>query len=262
MTPARDFRPPFFQDRGQGIPVIGLPAFPLDHRMFQGQAPLAGFCRWIVTDYRGLKAAPEPGFSAGMDDLAGDLEALMDALGLEQAVLLGVSLGGYVALAAQARIPGRIRGLILADSRSTADDPEMILRRRQTAEELRSRGTACLAERLGLLFGPGTRQNRPDLVETALDYLKEFSAEGLARLALGMAQRPDRTPDLNTIRVPVLVLCGEEDAVSPPDGMRSLAAAIPRSEFYILPGAGHLAVWEQPEAANFHIRRFLESLPA
>jgi pimeloyl-ACP methyl ester carboxylesterase len=117
-----------------------------------------------------------------------------------------------------------------------------------------------LRSRVNDLFAESTRRTHPELVEEAQRDTMTQPAEGLAQITLGMAMRPDRAGLLPEILTPTLVLCGEEDTVSPPSVMREMAALIPGARFQLIPLAGHLSPLEHPAAFNQAVRTFLQSL--
>jgi len=182
-------------------------------------------------------------------------------LRVDRAVVLGVSLGVYVALAMYAKQPHRFKGFVIADSRADADTPETAARRERTVEGLRRHGAGILRDRVSDLFAATTRQKNPALVETLQLAVTQQPAAGLADIALGMALRLDRRDLLPRIEAPTIVIGGEEDAVTPPEGMRELAAAIPGAEIHLIPQAGHLACLGRPVEFNHIVRGFLRRLP-
>lgn len=218
--------------------------------------------RSIVPDLRGVGGSSVTEGPATMDLMAGDMLALLDALAIDRAVVLGASMGDYVAFSMYEQAPERFRGFIIADTRAEGDNPETVARRKKTVEGLLSEGTGLLQSRVSDLFAETTRRERPELVDEMWAIAKAESAQGLANQTLGMALRADRTALLPTITVPTLVLCGEEDTVSPPAGMQKMAAGIPGAQFHAIPGGGHLAALEQPAVFNAYVREFLLGLPA
>lgn len=246
---------------GHGTPLLCLSAFPFGGVMWREQHLLADDARLIIPDYRGVGQSSVTAGPSTMDLLADDMFALLDHLETAQATVMGVSMGGYVALAMYRRRPERIAGLVLADTRAEGDTPPTQERRRQTAEGLRAQGVAVLRDRVDDLFAETTRRVHPALVAEAQDWLTAQSPEGLAHLTLGMALRADQTALLPTIDVPTVLICGEEDRVSPPESMRHMAAAIPGARFYLVSKAGHLAPLEHPAAFNRIVREFLKTLP-
>jgi pimeloyl-ACP methyl ester carboxylesterase len=246
-----------YEDLGTGVPLVLLAAFPFDGRMWREQVGLADVARLIVPDYRGTGRSAVAAGPSTMAVLAEDVIAILDALGLPRAVIAGCSVGCYVAFALYERFPERVRGLVLCDTRPEADNPEQQERRRKTVDGLLTQGTGILRDRVNDLFAPATLADRPELVAMMQAQALEQPAEGLANLTLGMAARPDRTALLPGIAVPTLVVCGEHDKVSPPAGMRAMAAQIPGARFVVIPDAGHLSPLEQPDLVNAAIREFL-----
>jgi pimeloyl-ACP methyl ester carboxylesterase len=246
-----------YEDHGQGLPLLLLHAFPLSGAMFQGQAALADAARLLVPDFRGTgQSSLTPG-PYTMDLLAQDMVALLDQLRIERAVVLGVSLGGYVAMAMVARFPERVHGLVLANTRAEADSLEASQQRQKTVEGLQAEGPAYLRDRVAGLFGATARRTRPELVAQMQTLAERNSSEGLIQLTFGLAQRLNRQELLPLIQAPTLILAGEEDTLTPPEEMRALAKHIPKVEFRLLLTAGHLAACEQPEAFNAVVRQFL-----
>ena len=250
----------YYEETGSGIPVLCLPPFPFDHRIWRGQRALGDVARLIMPDLRGTGKSSLTDGPATMELLAGDMLALLNHLHLERAVVMGVSMGVYIAFALAASHAERLCGLVLADSRAQADSPETAERRRQTVANLRREGTAMLHDRVNDLFAGSTHGDQPELVAAMQQEAREENPEGLALITLGMALRPDRLALLPHIALPTLVLCGEEDRVSPPEGMREMAALIPGAHFHLIPRAGHLSPLEQPDAFNQAVRAFLQNV--
>jgi 3-oxoadipate enol-lactonase len=249
-----------YRETGEVDPLLLLHAFPLDGRMWDGQADhLPGRC--LIPDLSGFgasNAAPDSNLTTRMSDFAQDAAALLDHLGIERTVLLGLSMGGYAALAFAEAFPGRLRGLILADTRAGADAPEARERRLAVARDVLEKGSGFLPDALvPKLLGAGTQASEPGLVEQVRRWAAEAPPAGVAAAQRGMAERPDRSGVLPRIAVPTLVIVGEEDELTPPAESRSLAAAIPKADLAVLPGAGHLSNLEQPEAFNRAVSGFL-----
>ncbi len=251
----------YFETLGHRHPLLCLPPFPFDHNFFHGQTPLQDAARLILPDLRGTGLTELTPGPYTMDLLAEDMLAVLDQMGIPRAVVVGVSLGGYVALAMVAKAPERVQGLVLADTRADADTPEMAERRRATVAALGALGPQALNDRVRDLFGATTRRKSPDLVEAMQADVLRQPAEGLVQLTLGLAQRPDRSALLPRIKVPTWVICGEEDTVSPPALMEPIARAVPGAEFHLIPQAGHLTPLEQPVIFNQLVRDFLAQWP-
>ena len=248
-------------DVGRGLPVVLLHAFPLNRSMWEPQiAALLGECRCIVPDLRGFGNSPQSG-PYSMDTYADDVIALLDALLIEQAVIAGLSMGGYVALNIWRRHRRRVRALVLADTRAAADTPEATQKRTDLIALARSEGAAAVADKqITGLIGRSTREKQPELVDRIRSLMAGESVEGIVGALEAMRSRPDSTPLLGDIDVPTLVVVGEEDAITPVKGARAMHGAIPGSRLEIVPEAGHLSNLERPAAFNAALSDFVGSL--
>ena len=224
---------------------------------------LGGLCRVIAPDLRGHGESESPDGAYTMDEMADDVIELLDHLEITQPVVLGgLSMGGYVALSLVLRHPGRVCGLILCDTRAAADTPEAAHGREETAREVvrEKSGRRMIETMVPRLFGKVTREKYPQRVEAMLAVMERTSPQGISGALRGMAIRPDRRGDLQRIKVPTLVLVGEYDVISPPAEAREMAASLTDARLEVIPGAGHLAPYENPAPANAAIVRFLEHL--
>jgi len=226
-------------------PVVLLHAFPLDSRMFDAIRPaVAARTRLITPDLRGFGAGAPLGDAApDLTVFADDVLTDLDAAGIEQAIVGGVSMGGYVALNLLRRHPDRVAGLVLADTRSGADDDAARERRRAVAERADAGDVAAGPDAIA----PLVADTVSGLVRANLAAIA--GAVPAASIAWGqraMAARPDSTGVLAATTVPVLVLVGDRDAVTPPPLAREMAAAAPEAELVELPGSGHLSPAEDP----------------
>ena len=194
-----------------------------------------------------------------MDEHAGDIVDLLDALHVEDAVVGGLSMGGYVAFALVRHAARYIRGLVLADTRPQADTPEGVEGRRKMLALVREKGPAAVAdEMIPKLLGEHTRHTRPDVAQTVRALILSSSADAIANAITALMTRADSTPLLATIHVPTLIVVGEQDTITPPALSEQMYQAIKGSEYVAIPDAGHLSNLEQPEAFNAALARFLE----
>lgn len=194
-----------------------------------------------------------------MARLADDVAELIDTHAGGRAVVCGLSMGGYVALELWRRHPAAIRGLILADTRAGADDDEARENRLRMAQVARTAGVRPIAvTMLPSLLTPATREGSVHVVEAVRKMILSTPPTTVIAALAGMAARHDSTRDLPTIAVPTLVLTGAEDAITPPDVGRDMAAAIPGATFVEIPDAGHLSNLENPAAFNSAVAGFLE----
>jgi len=250
-----------YDARGEGPALVFLHAFPLSRRMWELQwESLAPGRRLLRFDDRGFGESPPTGGILTMERIADDAVGLLDHEGIAKAVVCGLSMGGYAALALARRHPGRLAGLVLADTRAGADSPEARAGRSQLAERIRREGSAVAAEMLPRLLGATTRARHPELAEELRGWIAANPPAGLCDALAGLAARADSGPELSRIAVPTLVVCGEEDELTPPEESRRMAEAIPGARLELIPEAGHLASLEQPAAFDRAVKAFLDGL--
>jgi pimeloyl-ACP methyl ester carboxylesterase len=250
-----------FDDIGSGLPLVFLHAFPLNRTMWEPQVgALVAEARCIPIDFRGFgDSAASPPYT--MDRYADDVVAVLDALSIERAVVVGLSMGGYVAFALWRRHPSRIRGLVLADTRAAADSPNGLEQRRETIRIAETQGTTAIANtQIAGLVGKSTRDKRPDIYDAMHRMIAQGTVEGVVGGTQAMMTRPDSTPTLATIDVPTLIVVGEEDAITPRRDGETLHKGIAGSRLEVLRKAGHLSNVERPAAFNTVVSEFLGTL--
>jgi pimeloyl-ACP methyl ester carboxylesterase len=243
--------------RPRGTLVL-IHAFPLNARMWTDQQSLADLgWRVIAPQLRGFDGdTVEPGQS--VDDYAGDVIDLLDGLHIQEAVIGGLSLGGYVTLAIFRHAPRYFRAMILADTRAEADTPEGVANRQKMLALVRDKGPEAIAdEMVPKLLGDTARHEAPELSGRLRDLILASSTEAIAGAVTAMMTRPDSTPLLASIHCPTLIVVGEEDRLTPPPLSEAMHQAIAGSELVTIPRAGHVANIEQPPAFNAALSRFL-----
>ena len=246
--------------------LVLLHALPLNKDMWRPQAEALardGGLRVVTPDFRGCgESAVAPGPTV-VEDMAGDTFGLLDVLNVDDFILCGLSMGGYVAFRMLTMAPQRIKGLILADTRPGADSPEARANREATAVYVEQHGPAALIDRdAAKYFAPDTPVKRPQVVDEARRIAALNSDIGVAAISRGLGLRPDSTDLLGRIRCPTLVLAGEQDAIIPRADTEAMQRGIPTSELRLIPGAGHLSNLEQPDAFTRHLGQFLGTLRA
>ncbi|HEX5471184.1 MAG TPA: alpha/beta fold hydrolase [Lacipirellulaceae bacterium] len=258
-------------DRGAGSLILLVHGFPLDHTMWDAQiVSLSQHSRVIAPDLRGFGMSPlgaadsERGIS--MERYADDLAELLDVLNPRvggRVVLVGFSMGGYIAWQFVRKYPHRLRALVLCDTRAAADTEEARAGRLKMAEKIDEWGAARVAEMMGpKLISPKTFESQPTVVSAIRRVVQRTTPAAIAAAQRGMAARPDMTAFVRQINLPTLILAGAEDAISPPAEMKSIAAAIPGSQFVIIPDAGHMTAMENPAAVNQALADFIANLAA
>ncbi len=246
-----------YLDVGSGPPVLLLHAFPLSAGMWHPQIDaLADRWRVIAPDL-----TPEQAQEPSVDAMADDVAELLKQLGIDQAVVVGLSMGGYVTLAFLRRHRPLVRAIVLADTRAGADTPEVRERRISQQDQVRGEGMAGLIDTmLGSLLSETTREQRPDVVAWARQLMEGVTPEHAIAALEAMKRRPDSTADLAGVNVPVLVLVGENDGPSPPSVAEDMARQLPDARLAVIPRSGHLSNLEDPETFNQELRSFLDRL--
>ncbi|MDQ2903798.1 MAG: alpha/beta hydrolase [Chloroflexota bacterium] len=252
-----------YDDHGVGLPVIFLHAFPLNRGMWQGEIEALlkeGRYRLVALDWRGFGESEIDAEISPMERFADDVAGLMDTLGMQNAVLCGLSMGGYAAFAFLRKYPQRVAGLVLADTRPGADSDEARANRENVARLAESQGTDAIADlQLPRLLSEDTRQHHPEVELRARQMIHAALPQGIAAASRGMARRTAADDLLAEIACPVLVIVGEQDALTPPGVAQEYAARIPEAQYIAIPRSGHLSNLEQPEAFLQALSGFLRS---
>ncbi len=244
-------------DAGSGAPCILLHGFPFDRRLWRRQIlALAEDYRVVVPDLRGHGQSEAPPPPYRMVEFAEDVRALADRLELERFVLVGQSMGGYIALAFAERYPERIAGLGLVATKAVADDDATRQARFDAAAQARRGEVPELIDGLAAkLFAGGNLPADGEALVRAM--MLGTSATGLAGSLEGMALRADTHHVLLALECPVSILAGGDDAIAPPAAARRMADAVRAADLSIAEGAGHLLPLEVPDATTQVLRRLM-----
>lgn len=244
---------------GHGVPLVLLHAFPFSAGMWAPQhgAVPPGW-QLVTPDLRGFGEASGPPATT-VDDHADDVLALLRHLGIERAVIGGLSMGGYIALALYRRAAQRFRGLVLADTRAEADTGQARANRVTLQQTARDGGPAAVADAmLPKLLGPAARAS--DVLLRARALIVANRTEGIVDALEALKTRPDSTPTLSTITCPTLIIVGAEDEPTPVSAAEALHRGIAQSTLSIVPESGHLTSLEQARAFNAALQAFLETV--
>jgi len=246
-----------YDEAGSGAPLLLLHAFPLDRGMWQPQlSALADVAHVIAPDLPGFGESDPTPFT--IDGVADVLAAFLVALGIPKAIVCGLSMGGYVALALARRHSDMLNGLILADTRAGIDDSTAKANRDKSIALVGEKGSAALFEAMSAkVLSDAARAEKPELVTRLKEIAAKQSAASVVAALAALRDRPDANPGLKAIRVPTLVVVGEFDAVTPPLSSANLSAQIRGSKLVHIPGAGHLSNVENAAAFNAAVRDFL-----
>ena len=234
------------QDVGNGtIPVLFVHAFPVDRRMWRRQ--LERFeGRAIAVDLRGFGASPPaPGT---VDDYADDLRDVLDARSVERAVVVGLSMGGYIAMAFARMHSRRLAGLLLADTKAGADNDEAKKGRDANIERARTEGVVAVFDAMrAKVFAP---ESDPAHVAELRALAASQSPEGVVAALEMMRDRPDATSALANIHVPTTIVVGGKDAATPPSEADVMARAIPGARLVLIEDSGHFSNVERADEFN------------
>ena len=249
-----------YLEAGSGWPLVLLHAFPLTADLWRPQLERAprGW-RLLAPDLRGFGHRVPP-MSASMDEMAADVEAFLDAMEIEKAVIGGLSMGGYVTMALYRRAPARFTGMLLANTRSGQDSEEGRAARDAMIALVHAEGPPAVADQmLPKLLGATSLRARPQLAMLVRRLIEGNSPDGIAAAIAGLRDRPDSTATLQQVSVPAIVITGEEDAIIPVSESEAMAAALTRSQLVILPAAGHLSNLEVPDDFSEALGTFLQA---
>lgn len=250
--------PVAYTDSGEGRPVVLLHAFPLSGAMWKPQAALEGSWRLVCPDLPGFGRSVHTPAQPDMSYYAERIRDLLDRLDLETVVLGGLSMGGYVAFECLRRFPERLSALILANTRPDPDAEEARKARYETARRVSEEGVEVLIDlQMERLLSAKTRESRPEVVDRVRRMILESTPGGVVAALGAMRERVDSTGLLPEIRVPTLVIGGDEDAISSPEVMAAMAAEIPDAHHENLAGAGHLSNLEATDGFNAAVEAFL-----
>lgn len=249
-----------YSESGRGTPVVLLHGFPLTSAIWaQQRQQLADRYRVITPDLRGHGQSPAPAGIYEMESLAGDVLELLDSLDIEQAAIMGHSMGGYVTLAAWRIAPARFLALGLIDSQAGADTPEGRQGRMQLAEKVAAQGSQAAADAmLPRLFSPGVAAGSP-IWEQVRGMILITPQAGIIGALNGMAVRPDSNPILPGVDVPVLIVTGDKDQIIPVAKAEAMSTAIPNATLKVIANAAHMTMLEQPAATTAAIDEFLRA---
>lgn len=254
-----------YDDRGVGQPVILLHAFPLHRGMWSGVRAVVGDeLRLIVPDFPGFGDSPAvegdalldvPTLDAYVDGVA----TLIARLRVRRAVVGGLSMGGYVALAFARRHPDLLLGLVLADTKASADTPTAAENRLRIASLLLEEESprVLVEESVPNLLGSTTKASRQEVVAAVRSMVEGVDPAAAAWAQRAMAGRTETFDALRELTVPVAVIVGAEDVVTPPADAEALAAVAADATLTVLPGVGHLSAIEDPAGFATALRSFL-----
>ncbi|MEU9831112.1 alpha/beta fold hydrolase [Streptosporangium sp. NPDC048047] len=252
----------YTRSAGEGLPVVLLHAFPLSSAMWLAQREgLSAVCKVITPDLRGFGGSVLGDEEPSLDVMADDVARTLDREGVDRAVVGGLSMGGYVTMALCRRHPDRLLGVVLADTKASADPDQARVNRERIAAAVVEDGPAVLLEEvLPPLVGRTTAERRAMVYGRVRGLVQSAPPRAVAWAQRAMAARPDSFDTLRALKVPALVLVGEEDGLTPRADAEAMAGAVPDGRLTVIEKAGHLSAVEQPEAFNRALAGFVAEL--
>jgi 3-oxoadipate enol-lactonase len=242
-----------------GLPLIFIHGFPFNKEMWEKQLTvLSEAHRCIAYDVRGHGDSERGAAQFSIPQFADDLFFFMDALKIEKALLVGLSMGGYIALHAIQKQPLRIAGLVLCDTQCAADSDEARQKRKKTIAFIQKNGLSTYAEEsLKNLFAPASFTAKKDKVTFIQNTILKTPAESICLTLQALAERKETCSSLSQIKVPVCILVGKEDKITSPELATKMQSLINGSSLHIIEEAGHLSNLENPEQFNAYMKTFL-----
>lgn len=232
-----------YERRGKGMPLVLIHGYPLDHSIWNDVAVLLEKdFDIILPDLRGFGESTSVDSPYSISDIANDIAALLDSLGVERTILAGHSMGGYVALAFANTFPNRVNGLALVSSQSVADTQERKDGRYKTAADVEQKGVQIVAD--AMTDKLSKNQNVRDFVHPLI---AKQSVAGVAGALKAMAEREDLTSFIASVTYSVVLVHGNEDELIPIERAREVKAVLPSAQLVELAGAGHMPMMELPQ---------------
>jgi 3-oxoadipate enol-lactonase len=242
-------------------PVVFVHGFPFSLEMWRGQtdAVAAEGFRAVAYDIRGHGMSDVGDGQYTIESHVDDLFALLDHLKMPRVAIVGLSMGGYIALRALEREPGRFIAAVLCDTKSEPDTDEGRVKRAASVRAVKQNGsTAFAADYVKMMFAEETISTNPSAVESIRRVIARTPPLSIAGTLIALAARTDTTASLGKISIPTLILVGERDTVTPPPSSQSMKAKIPGAELHIVPGAAHLSNLDNPAYFNDKLLTFLK----
>ena len=250
-----------YEVAGNGPDIVLLHPFPLNHHFWDSVTPqLSTRYRVIFPDLRGHGDSELGEGPVTMQKLADDLSRLCREERIGKAFFVGVSIGGYLLFEFWRQYRDQVAALVLANTRPGAETSEGKANRLQLADRVLREGTdRFVEEMLAKLLSQTTRTNRPDIVDAARKMMQSMSADDIAGVQRGMAERPDSVATLATINVPTLLIAGEEDSI-PLNEFELMRERISGSRLQVISQVGHYAALEKPAEFAALLRTFFDGL--
>lgn len=246
-----------YDEAGSGPAIVFIHGHPFNRTMWAPQLKsLSHDFRVLAPDLPGYGESPGRGSKVTMREFADAVLESLDAAGVSDAVAVGLSMGGLVAMELGLNHPERIRGVVLAATTAAPATEQDAQQRRAVADQLERDGMFDVTlEMLGKLFGPDAKRD-PDVLEPVISMMLRSSPAGAAAALRGRAERPDYSSLLADLHVPALVIAGDHDGYADESVVAQLVGALPEPEVLRMTGIGHMPNLEAPDAFNAAVAEF------
>jgi 3-oxoadipate enol-lactonase len=251
-----------YEEKGAGYPVILLHGLTFDRRMWEHQVEgLARSYRAITVDLRGHGLSASPDMEYDLDMMTEDVYQAMRELGIAQAHVVGLSMGGMIGMRLALDQPEAVRSLVLLDTSAEAEPADRASAYEAMASVLREQGPGIVADGvMAVLFSSGFLLGQPDKAKRERERLLEVNRVGVSNATCAVTRRKDISDRIHKIKVPTLVIVGDVDAATPLESSQAIRAAISASRLEIIHSAGHMTAIEKPEEVSQLIVEFLSSV--
>lgn len=242
--------------------VIFIHGFPFNKEMWNKQLEaLSESFRVIAYDVRGHGNSYSGTDDFSIELFVNDLLLLMDALEIEKATLCGLSMGGYIALKAMENFPHRFDSLVLCDTSCAADSPDAKEKRMKAIEIILEKGVEKFAnDSIKNFFAAESFITKKDVIAEVREIMVNTTEKSVIKTLLALSKRKETCSTLCKIKVPVLILVGEEDKITPPEAAQFMQNEIHGSVMSVIENAGHLSNLENPDQFNEQLIKFLEKI--
>lgn len=249
----------FYRVIGNGLPVMLVHGFGEDSTIFNQQINfLQQHCLLIVPDLPGAGNSPLNEELVTIDDFAHCLQHLLKHENIQQCIMLGHSMGGYITLAFAEFFPLILTGFGLIHSTAYADNEEKKNNRKRGIEMMEQYGGyAFLKSTTPNLFGKKFKQEHPEKVEALIDAGQQIATKAMQQYYSAMMKRPDRTAILQDSKVPVLFIIGTEDIAAPMSDVLKQTHLANCSYIHVIEGVGHMSMWEAEEKLNAYLLDYI-----
>jgi pimeloyl-ACP methyl ester carboxylesterase len=250
----------WYSDAGHGPALVLVHGFPLDSRVWDGLLPyLTPHRRVICVDQRGFGKSDDVG-AFSMKQLACDIIALVRSLNIAPCAMAGLSMGGYVLQEVARQAPEVLKHLILIDTKSESDTPEGQNKRNALAKLAEEKGARAVAEQmLPNMLSP---DHDPEVAQRLMAIMTSQRPKTLASASIAMRDREDFVTLLTQLDMPVDIIVGQNDAITPPLLARAMHEKLKNGRLFEIEKAGHMSPFEQPAAVAEALLKLSDGCPS